>query len=63
MTAAEDSTFTLSVTTSRKVRVIYRVECGIHYFTSPDVIGGAYYHRDKAKAYDGFVKRLQERVK
>lgn len=62
MTAAE-STFTLSVTATRKVKVIYRVEGGIHYFTSPDVIGGACYHRDKSKAYEGFVKRLQERVK
>lgn len=59
----KDSTFTLSVTTSRKVKVVYRIEAGIHYFTSPDVIGGAYYHRDRTKAYEGFVKLLKERVK
>lgn len=60
---AEDSTFTLSVTTSRKVKVVYSVEHGFHHFRCPDVIGAAYYARDKAKAYAGFVKRLQERVK
>ena len=60
---SEDSTFTLSVTATRKVKVIYSVEHGFHHFRSPDVIGAAYYARDKAKAFDGFKKRLEERVK
>lgn len=60
---SEDSTFTLSVTAIREVKVVYRIEAGIHYFTSPDVIGAAYYARDKTKAFDGFKKRLEERVK
>lgn len=59
----DDGSFMLSVTTTRKVRVVYRIENGIHYFTSPDVIGGAYYHRDRYKAFEGFKKLLQERVK
>lgn len=60
---SEDSTFTLSVTATRKVRVHYSMEHGFHHFRCPDVIGAAYYARDKAKAYAGFVQRLKERVK
>lgn len=59
----DDGTFTLSVTTTRKVRVVYALEHGFHHFRSPDVIGAAYYARDKTKAYEGFVARLRERVK
>lgn len=61
--STDDGTFMLSVTATRKVRVIYEVEHGFHHFRSPDVIGAAYYARDKAKAYAGFVARLQDRVK
>ena len=59
----DDGSFMLSVTQTRKVRVLYSVEHGFHHFRSPDVIGAAYYARDKTKAYEGFVKRLQDRVK
>lgn len=59
----DDGTFTLSVTTTRKVRVAYSVEHGFHHFTCREVPGAAYYARDKAKAYAGFVARLKERVK
>lgn len=59
----DDGTFMLSVTATRKVKVVYSVDAGFHHFSSPDVVGAAYYARDKAKAYAGFVARLKERVK
>ena len=57
-----DESFQISVNDRRKVRVNYTRDGMHHVFTSPDVTGSAFFSKDKAKAWEGFTKRLRELV-